>query len=229
MRKFGSLYVVATPIGNLKDVTLRALEVLQTVDAVVCEELRIGSTLLRKLKLPEKELVALNEHNEALQSSEVLTRLATGQSLALISDCGTPVFSDPGHTLIRMVTEAGFAVIPIPGASSLMAALSVLDVQLTNFFFGGFLPRDPVQRRARLTQLRNMRVPLVLMDTPYRMGALLGDVAEVFGKGQRVTLALDLTQPGETILRGGADEVMKKVTNRKGEFILVVHIPSRSG
>lgn len=138
MRKFGSLYVVATPIGNLKDVTLRALEVLQTVDAVVCEELRIGSTLLRKLKLPEKELVALNEHNEALQSSEVLTRLATGQSLALISDCGTPVFSDPGHTLIRMVTEAGFAVIPIPGASSLMAALSVLDVQLTNFFSAGF-------------------------------------------------------------------------------------------
>lgn len=218
----GILYIVATPIGNPGDITLRAIEILKSADAVVCEEFKPGSTLLKKLGIEGKELILLNEHNEPEMAADLLTRLLNGQLLALFSDCGTPVFSDPGHYLIQLASSAGVKVSPVPGASSLMAALSVLDFHLEKFVFGGFTPRDPDARKRVLTYYRSLKMPVVLMDTPYRLGSLLDDVIKVFGKGIWVTVAFDLTQPTETVYRGEAGDVRKQIGPRKGEFILVV-------
>jgi 16S rRNA (cytidine1402-2'-O)-methyltransferase len=222
MANKGTLYIVATPIGNPGDITLRAIEVLKSADAVVCEEYKPGSTLLKKLGITGKELVLLNEHNEPEVAADLLMRLLNGESLALFSDCGTPVFSDPGHYLIQLAASSGVKVSPVPGASSLMATLSILDFHLERFVFGGFLPRDPDVRRKMLTYYRTLKMPVVLMDTPYRLGALLDDVIKVFGKGCIVTVAFDLTMPTETIYRGDVEEVRKQVGPRKGEFIMVV-------
>lgn len=222
MKAFGKLYIVATPIGNPGDITERAVETLKSVNAVVCEEHKPGSTLLKKLGIEGKEIALLNEHNEEEAAADLLVRMLNGESLALISDCGTPVFSDPGAYLIQMASSSGVTVSPIPGASSLMAALSVLDFKMGRFVFAGFLARDPEQRRGELTRYRSLRIPIVLMDTPYRLGALLDDVIKVFGKNAFVTVAFDLTLPTETVYRGEAEVVRKQVGPRKGEFILVV-------
>jgi 16S rRNA (cytidine1402-2'-O)-methyltransferase len=218
------LYIVATSIGNLGDITLRALETLRQADVIVCEEQREGGTLLKKLEITPKEIVTLNEHNETERAPELIQRmLLSGESLALITDCGTPVFSDPGAFLIAQAVQMGVPVIPIPGASSLMAALSVLDFKPERFVFGGFLSRVPEERRRELSRYRTLRIPVVLMDTPYRLFALLEDVAATFGKGHRVTVAADLTQPKEKIYRGTVAEVLKQVAERKAEFILIIH------
>ena len=222
MKNPGTLSIVATPIGNPADITLRAIEVLKTVDAVVCEEAKPGSTLLKRLGIVDKELVLLNEHNEAEMAAELLMRLLNGENLALISDCGTPVFADPGAYLIQLAASSGVKVVPVPGASSLMAALSVLDFKMEQFCFAGFLSREPELRRKELARLRGMKIPVILMDTPYRLKALLEDLSKVFGKQVFVTVAFDLTLPGETIMRGGAADVIRQVGSRKGEFILVV-------
>jgi 16S rRNA (cytidine1402-2'-O)-methyltransferase len=219
----GKLFIVATPIGNPQDITLRALETLRTCDAVICEEFRQGHKLLSKLGISGKEILTLNEHNERQQSSEIVLKLFQGQSLALVSDCGTPVFADPGHYLVREVTTAGISVVPVPGPSSIMAALSILDFKLDSFIFAGFLPRENSQRLVELRRLEVSRLPVILMDTPYRMEKLLEEVSQVFGKQQQITLACDLTLPAEAIYRGSIESVRKQVSARKAEFILIVH------
>ncbi|MBN1372517.1 MAG: 16S rRNA (cytidine(1402)-2'-O)-methyltransferase [Anaerolineaceae bacterium] len=221
--KKGHLYIVATPIGNPRDITLRALDVLQEVDAVICEEQRVGTTLLKKLGLPNKEIILLNEHNEAEQTPAIGMRLLQEQSLALISDCGTPVFADPGATLINYLVEQEIPVVPVPGPSSLMAALSVLNLKLDRFIYAGFLPRDREERRKAIKHLRHLRIPIIIMDAPYRLGPVLEDVEATLGGGAPVTLAFDLTLPGEAILRGQVGNVRKRVNQRKGEFVLIVH------
>jgi len=223
MDKTGKLYIVATPIGNPRDITLRALDTLKAVDGIICEERREGSTLLKRLEIPEKSLITLNEHNEAEATADLVIRMFKGESFALISDAGTPVFADPGAYLIQEASLSGLQVVPIPGPSSLMAILSVLDFKLEKFVFGGFLSRIPDQRRQELTRLRGLRMPVVLMDTPYRLAALLDDVEKTFGKGQRLTLGFDLTQESELILRGTPSEVKRALGLRKGEFMLIVH------
>ena len=222
MKESGVLSIVATPIGNPGDITLRAIEILKNADAVICEEYKPGSTLLKKLGIIGKELVLLNEHNEAEVAADLLMRLLGGQNLALISDCGTPVFSDPGAYLIQMASSSGVRVTPVPGPSSLMALLSILDFKITQYYFAGFLSLDPENRRKELAKLRGLRIPVVIMDTPYRLKPLLEDVARVFGKQVFITVGLDLTLPSETILRGEVGEVIRQINNRKGEFMLVV-------
>ena len=223
MAKVGKLYIVATPIGNPQDITLRALNILGSVDAVICEERRPGSTLLKKLGVTPKELISLNEHNEPAEASQIALRMAKGESFALISDAGTPVFADPGATLIRLAVEYGVTTVPIPGPSSLMAALSVLDFKLEQFIFAGFLSRDPNQRRRDLQRLRGLHMPVVLLDTPYRLNALLEDIGKVFGQNQELTLAFNLTLPGEKILRGSPAEIRQRIGSAKGEFVLIIH------
>lgn len=223
MQKAGTLYIVSIPIGHPDDITLRAIETLKSVQVVICEELREGTTLLKRLGIPDKEIMQLNEHNEQELAADLVIKMHLGASMALISDCGTPVFSDPGSYLIQHASELGIKIVPIPGPSSLMAALSILDFHLEKFVFGGFLGRDPDDRRRELFSLKAMRMPIVLMDTPYRLGALLDDIGKVFGKNHRVTLACDLTLPKETIYRGTVAEVRQQTNNRKAEFILIVH------
>lgn len=219
----GCLYVVATPIGNPQDITLRAVATLESVSAVICEEQRTGSTLLKKLGL-QKEILLLNEHNEAENAPLIAQRiLLQNEQMALISDCGTPVFADPGASLIRHLTDLGVPVIPIPGPSSLAAALSVLPVKLDRFYFAGFLSRDRDERRREMKYLRSLRIPVVLMDAPYRLTGLMEDVAQVFGDGVKATLCLDLTLPGERILNGPLAELRRAASGKKAEFILILH------
>lgn len=222
----GKLYVVATPIGNAGDITTRAIETLAHADVILCEEHRNGSRLLKSLGIA-KPLLELNEHNEAERIQEVLLMLAQGQTLALISDCGTPVFSDPGKKLLKLLYEMNIAVTPLPGASSLMAALSVCPFDLEEFLFIGFLPVKTDQRQKKLSQLKYSNYPLVLMDTPYRMQRLLQEVQQSFGKKQNIFLACDLTMPEEHLYLGPVDEILPKILNRKAEFILILDHPQK--
>jgi 16S rRNA (cytidine1402-2'-O)-methyltransferase len=219
----GILFIVATPIGDWKDITLRALEILKSVDAIVCEEARVGSTLLKKLGIEPKELILLNEHNEKEKSPELITRFWRGQNLALISDAGTPLFADPGAEIVSMAVNSGIRVVPIPGPSSLTAFLSILDQKLERFLFAGFLTRDPQKRKIALTELKSHRMSILVMDTPYRLKTLLEDIRIVFGKGQRITLGCDLTLPNELILRGNVAAIQQKIGARKAEFMLLIH------
>jgi 16S rRNA (cytidine1402-2'-O)-methyltransferase len=219
----GRLYIVATPIGNPRDITLRAMDILQEVDAVICEEQREGSTLLKKLGI-QKEIILVNEHNEPEMCPLIAQRiLLQNQSLAIISDCGTPVFADPGAALIAYISGMGIQVVPVPGASSLMAALSILDFKLDRFLYAGFLPRDKEERRKALKYLRGLRIPIVIMDAPYRLVQVLDDCATMFGDNAAITLCIDLTMGGEAILRGPIKEISRRVSQRKGEFVLIIH------
>ena len=222
----GKLYVVATPIGNAGDITTRAIETLAHADVILCEEHRNGSRLLKSLGIA-KPLLELNEHNEAGRIQEVLLMLAQGQTLALISDCGTPVFSDPGKKLLQLLYEMNIAVTPLPGASSLMAALSVCPFDLEEFLFIGFLPVKTDQRQKKLSQLKYSNYPLVLMDTPYRMQRLLQEVQQSFGKKQNIFLACDLTMPEERLYLGPVDEILPRIQSRKAEFILIIDRPQK--
>lgn len=217
----GCLYIVAVPIGDPRDITLRALEVLRAADGVICEEYRSGSTLLKALGV-QQNLIALNEHNEKTEAPAIVERLHQGQRLALVSDAGTPVFADPGHFLISLVTQAAIPVIPVPGPSSLMAALSVCDFDIRRFVFAGFLSRQATVRRRELDGLRHLGMPVVLMDAPYRLGALLEDVAAMLGRDRAVVLACDITLPSERIFRGTVAAVQRQTAGLKPEFVLIV-------
>ncbi|MGD0708757.1 MAG: 16S rRNA (cytidine(1402)-2'-O)-methyltransferase [Anaerolineaceae bacterium] len=221
--KTGRLYIVATPIGHNKDITLRAIEVLNAVQAVVCEETREGSTLLKRLGIADKELVTLNEHNEIEKVPDLTIRMSKGQDLALISDCGTPVFADPGADLIQQASESGIPIIPIPGPSSLMAALSILDFKVEQFLFAGFISRKTEERQRQLLRYKDMHMPVILMDAPYRLAALLEEAAHTFGANRTITLACNLTLPNEHIWRGTIAEIQKRIGKQKAEFILIVH------
>lgn len=221
--KIGILYIVATPIGNPRDITLRAVDILREADAVICEDRKIGSKLARSIGIEIKEWIEASEHNEAQAGDLIQEKLLSGASLALITDCGTPVFSDPGAKLVERALGLGARVIPIPGASSLMATLSILELPLPRFYFAGFLPRQTNERLAMLEYLHKMHIPIVLMDTPYRMDAVLKDVIKTFGSGKKAVLACDLTLPGEIIYRGNLGEIYKRAGGKKAEFILVTY------
>ena len=221
--KIGTLYIVATPIGNPLDITLRAIEILKNADAVICEDQREGSKLAKSIGIEIKEWIEVNEHNESDSGDFIQEKLLTGTTLALISDCGTPVFSDPGAKIIERALSVGAKVIPIPGASSLMAALSILETPLPKFYFAGFLPRQPNERASMLEYLRKMHVPIILMDTPYRLDAILKDSLKAFGSGKNVVLACNLTLPNETIYRGNLGEISKQAGGKKAEFILIIY------
>jgi len=222
----GKLHVVATPIGNQGDITQRAIEVIRSVDAVICEERKEGSKLLRQLGT-EKPLIELNEHNENEVVQDILIELVNGKSFALVSDGGTPLFNDPGRQLIKLLYDGGIAISPTPGVTSLTAAISVCPFDLDHFLFLGFLPPKSDERERTLSRYASSSLPIILMDTPYRMGKLLLDVSKVFGKGQTIFLACDLTLPSEALLLGSVQEVMAKVSNRKAEFILILDKPDR--
>lgn len=224
----GTLYLVATPIGNYEDITVRALRVLNEADLIVCEERREGERLLRHFKIT-KPVELLNEHNEAAATHAILQLLLAGKAVALVSDGGTPVFSDPGRLLVRRAAENDVRVVPVPGASSLMPALTVSGFSIDQFLFYGWLSPKKERRRSELRQLMQERRTIVLMDTPYRLVPLLRDLAETFGDVRKVCLAFNLTMPDEQIFRGTAAELFRRFAAKemKGEFVIVVDGRSR--
>ena len=219
----GKLYIVATPIGNYRDISLRALDVLKKADVVVCEEYRQGSTMLKKIGVGKKELLLLNEHTSAETIPSIMASLLEGKCFALVSDCGTPVFADPGADLLREAYAYQIPVIPVPGPSSLMGVISLSPIPMDTFYFCGFLPRKKEIRKDRLAALKRYRDPIILMDTPYRLARLLEEVMQVFGKNRTILLAVDMTLPGEKIFFDQAGIVYDQVKNRKSEFMLIVY------
>lgn len=220
----GILHLVSTPIGNYDDITFRALRVLRTADVIVMEELKQGRRLLSHHGIEARQIELLNEHNDEEATQTVFDLLQDGKNVALISDAGTPVFSDPGCRLVGQCIAAEIPVVPIPGASSLVAALVVSGFGLDSFLYYGWLSPKRGKRVQELRRLRSERRPIVLMDTPYRLVPVLHDIADVFGASRRLAVAMNLTMPDEEILRGTVSEVHAIAAKRslKAEFVIII-------
>jgi 16S rRNA (cytidine1402-2'-O)-methyltransferase len=226
----GCLYVVATPIGNLADIGLRALHVLAIVDAIACEDTRTSGAFLRHFGL-EKPLLALHEHNERAGAAQVCARLAAGERVAYISDAGTPAVSDPGAVLVQVVAAAGHRVMPLPGASSAVAALSVAgDVGARGFAFAGFLSSKAQERATELERLKDVRQATVIFEAPHRIEALAAAIAASLGGTgvvRQLTVCRELTKQFEQVVTLPLDEFPRwlaaDANHRRGEFVLVLH------
>lgn len=218
------LYIVSTPIGNYEDISLRAINVLKSVDFIICEEFKEARRLLSTYQI-EKELHSLNEHNEKEASQEIFQKIKEGKSAALISDCGTPLFSDPGNLLVQMCITAKIDIVAIPGASSLLPALVGSGFNLDKFYYFGWLSPKSDLRKKELLRLKSVKELIVLMGTPYRLKAILTDVSKIFGASTKIVVAFDLTLPTEKYFRGTVSEILKSVSekNLKGEFVLIIN------
>jgi 16S rRNA (cytidine1402-2'-O)-methyltransferase len=216
------LYVVATPIGNLRDITIRALETLAAASVVLCEDTRMSARLLDHYGIKGRR-VALHEHNERAKADEIVQRVAAGEAIALISDAGTPLLSDPGFPLIRALAEAGLPVFPIPGASALLSALVVAGLPTDAFAFHGFLPSKAGARGNAIKALKDSRETLVFYESPRRLDDTLAAMAEIFGARQ-AAVALELTKRFERVHRGTLAELAAEFADSetRGEAVIVV-------
>lgn len=218
----GKLYIVATPLGNLKDITFRAVEILTAVDLIACEDTRHTQKLLNHLGI-NKRSVSYHEHNEEQRSQEILSRLIDGRSVAVVSDAGTPAISDPGYRIVRKAIANGIDVVPIPGPSAVVAALSVSGLPTDTFLFAGFLPSKPGERRRRLQELAGVRATLVFYEAPHRLRASLKDCRNELGD-RRAVVARELTKLHEECLRGHLSDLINRFSDRqpKGEIVLMI-------
>jgi 16S rRNA (cytidine1402-2'-O)-methyltransferase len=225
MNQYGTLYVVATPIGNLGDMTIRGLETLKTVDAIAAEDTRHTSGLLSYFGI-SKKLIAVHEHNEHQSAEKLLAQLQAGENIALVTDAGTPGISDPGAVVVDLVRKAGVKVVPIPGASAVIAALSASGITQNGFYFHGFLPASGAARRKVLESLKSQTVTLVFYEAPHRIIECVEDIANVLGAERRLTFARELTKTFETFYTCPADLAsawLQADTNQqRGEFVLLV-------
>lgn len=217
-----TLYLVATPIGNLEDITLRALRVLQECDVVAAEDTRHSGQLLKHFGI-SKPLLSYFQFNEARRSEEIIERLRCGEKVALMTDAGSPGISDPGERVVQAAIAAGFRVEAVPGACALIAALTASGLPTDEFHFIGFLPHKSGQRRQQLENLQTVSGTLVIYESPYRVEKLLRELLAVFPQ-RRVVLARELTKKFEEFLRGQPGELLEKIQGRslKGEFVALV-------
>ena len=224
-----ALYVVATPLGNLGDVTLRALDVLARVDVIAAEDTRVTGVLLAHHRIATK-MLSLHEHNERTRSREIIALLAAGRSVALVTDAGTPAVSDPGAVVVAAVAAAGHRVVPVPGASAVTAAFSASGLSAPEWMFCGFLPAKAGPRRHMLERLAGYGCALVLYEAPHRVVATVAALAEVLGGDRMLVVARELTKRFESIHRvrlGEASEWLAADSDRvRGEFVLVVDAPA---
>ena len=216
----GNLYIVATPIGNLQDITLRALETLKNVDAIVCEDTRVTSILLKKFDI-KKPFIAVNEFNEEQVVYQILHRLET-QDIALVSDAGTPLISDPGFRLVNTARQKGVTVIPIPGASALIAALSASGLPTDKFIFLGFLSKSGAKAEKSLLLVKDFESTVILYESPHRIIQTLEAIKNVFGDIE-ITIARELTKIYEEIYSRKISEIAEEYKTKapKGEFVLL--------
>jgi len=222
----GGLHLVATPIGNLRDITVRALEVLAAVDAIACEDTRVTRKLIDHYGIGTP-LTSYHEHNAEQARPKLIARLAAGEAVALVSDAGTPLISDPGFKLVRAAHEAGHAVTAVPGASATLAALTVAGLPTDRFFFEGFLPPKPGQRRARVAELARIPATLVLFESGPRIAATLTDLAEGLGP-RNAAICRELTKLHEEVRRGDLAALSAHYASEaetRGEFVVVIAPP----
>ncbi len=224
--QYGSLYVVATPIGNLGDMVPRAVEALQTVNVIAAEDTRHSARLMEHFDI-KTPMVAYHDHSDERQTNGLIARLEKGENVALISDAGTPLVSDPGYRLVRAVRQAGIRVIPVPGACAMIAALSAAGLPSDRFTFEGFLPAKKGTRQNTLAALKNEERTLIFYEAPHRIAETLVDMAEVFGADREVAMAREISKTFETIRSDAVAELAAWVAadknQQRGEIVLVVH------
>lgn len=218
----GTLYLVATPIGNLQDITFRALDILRIADVIACEDTRHTIKLLNHFRI-SNHLLSYHEHNEYERADELADRLIKGESVAIVSDAGTPGICDPGFRIVQRAIEIGVDVVAIPGAAAFVAAATASGLATDAIFFGGFLPAKKNERRKRLEEVRNIPATLVFYETPHRLGKSLADCAEILGD-RNASVARELTKLHEEIARNTLTELAARfaVKNVKGEIVLVI-------
>ncbi len=218
----GKLYLVATPIGNLQDVTLRALETLRSVDLIACEDTRHTRNLLNHFRISNRT-VSYHEHNEQERAEELADRLIQGESVAIVTDAGTPGICDPGFRIVRRAIEIGAVVVPIPGAVGFVNAAIVSGLSTDSVFFGGFLPSKKSERKRRLEQTRDIPATLIFYETPHRLIKSLADCLDILGD-RRACVARELTKLHEETVRGSLSELCLRFVNQtvKGEIVLVI-------
>ena len=230
-RVAGTLFVVATPIGNLADITQRAVDVLKRVAIVAAEDTRRSRVLLAHIRATPRKLLSLHDHNERERSAEVLGLLQQGHDVALVSDAGTPLISDPGFSLVRQVRQHGIAVVPIPGPSAVMAALSVSSLPVDRFLFEGFLPARSEGRRKRIAAIGNSLVAVVFFEAARRIRSSLRDIAEILGDERQVMLAKELTKLHERVEIGAVGDLVVRLEHDEffdaGEFVGILAPPEK--
>src|SRR5271168_2651966 len=221
----GCLYVVSTPIGNLEDITMRALRILKEADLIACEDTRQTLKLLSHFDI-QKRLVSYHEHNEITRAPEIVIELEQGAKVALVSDAGTPAISDPGHRLVSLCLRHGIKVVPVPGASALVAALAASGMPIEEFVFAGFLPSRPTERRKKLRELAAEQRTLALYEAPHRLLDTLEDALEILGNRPAV-IAREVTKMYEEFVHGHIEDLVAAVGKKppRGEITLLIAPP----
>ncbi len=216
----GTLYLVATPIGNLDDITLRAINVLKDVDFIAAEDTRHSLKLLNHLEI-SKPLISYHRHNENIKSDLLLDKLLDGKDIALITDAGTPVISDPGEEIVKLALEKDIKVIPIPGACALITALIASGLDAKEFTFIGFLPLNKKNRKEKLEEIKSCKNTAILYEAPHKLISTLQDLSKILDN-RKVVLAKELTKIHETFISGTAKELLEILDNPKGEFVIII-------
>jgi len=216
----GTLYLVATPIGNLDDITLRAINILKSVDFIAAEDTRHSLKLLNHLKI-SKPLISYHRHNEEFKSELLITKLLDGQSIALITDAGTPGISDPGEEIVKLAIKNNIKVVPIPGACALINALIASGFDTSEFLFLGFLPSNKKNRIKQLEKIQKSSSTIILYEAPHKLISTLKDLSEIL-EDRKITLARELTKIHEEFISGTATQILKNLDTPKGEFVLII-------
>lgn len=216
----GKLYIVATPIGNLEDITLRALNILKNIDLIAAEDTRQTLKLLNHYEI-SKPLISYHRHNEDVKSEILIEKLNEGQDIALVSDAGTPGICDPGEVVIKKAIEEGITVVPIPGACAMINALIASGISTSEFIFLGFLPLNKKNRKQKLEEIKNSNKTIILYEAPHKMKNTLEDLKDIIGD-RRITLARELTKIHEEFIRDNINNILDKIDSLKGEMILII-------
>lgn len=216
----GILYLVATPIGNLDDITLRAINTLKEVDFIAAEDTRHSLRLLNHLNI-SKPLISYHRHNENIKSDLLIDKLLDNKNIALITDAGTPIISDPGEEIVKIALEKNIKVVPIPGACALITALISSGLNASSFSFLGFLPLNKKNRKQKLEEIQNSKNTVILYEAPHKLISTLQDLNKIL-ENRKIVLAKELTKIHESFISGTANELLQKIENPKGEFVMVI-------
>ena len=219
--KSPTLYLIPTPIGNMEDITLRAINILKEVEVVFCEDTRVTGQLLNNLNI-KKKLISNFEHNEAKNKEKLLEYLNSGCNVGLVSDRGTPIISDPGYNLSKVAIDSGFNVVSLPGPTALIPALTSSGLNPMPFCFYGFLNSKRSKRKKELENLKNLNMTIIIYEAPHRINETLKDIEKIMGKKRKISISREITKKYEEIYRGEVSELIKKNNNYKGELVIVI-------
>lgn len=218
--KYGKLYIVATPIGNLEDITLRALRILKEVDVIAAEDTRQTLKLLNHFNI-SKPLISYHRHNEEFKVSNIIDKIKNGENIAIVSDAGTPGISDPGEVAIKAAIEEEIEIIPIPGACAMINALIASGIETNEFSFIGFLPLNKKLRKEKIVEIDNSNKTIIIYEAPHKVANTLNDLKDIVGN-RKIVIARELTKIHEEFIRGNIEEIIEKSKNIKGEMVIII-------